>query len=128
MLAILSYTQQLCAEGFRPLIKHMRRRIQAIDKTYAFLSVMTVCRNAFDNGVMAYMLQIHESTIHITFVACTVLMEAIFPCFNIKPDDWNLATSLLVQKLSHLHKTLIVRMLWLKFDWNFSDWNGINVQ
>ena len=94
----------------------MRRRIQAIDKTYAFLSVMTVCRNAFDNGVMAYMLQIHESTIHITFVACIVLMEAIFPCFNIKPDNWNLATSLLVYKLSHLHKTFIVRTLWLKFD------------
>ena len=33
------------------------------------------------------MLQIHESTTHINYVAYVVLMEAMFPCFNLKPDD-----------------------------------------
>ena len=42
-------------------------------------------------------------------------MEAIFPCFNLKPDDCHLATTLLVHKLSHLHKTLMLITLWLKF-------------
>ena len=56
-----------------------------------------------------------ESTIHIIFVACVVLMEAIFPCFNLKPDDCNLATTILVHKLSQLHKTLILGSFWLEF-------------
>ena len=38
------------------------------------------------------MLQLHESTIHITFAAYAVFMEAVFPCFNLKPDYCNLAT------------------------------------
>ena len=33
--------------------KGMGSGIQAIDKTNEFLSVMTVCRNAFHNGAMA---------------------------------------------------------------------------
>ena len=53
------------------------------------------------------MVQIHESTIHRIFAVCLVLMEAIFLCFNLKPDDYNLATTILVHKLSQLHKTLI---------------------
>ena len=61
------------------------------------------------------MLQIHESTIHIFFVACAVLMEAIFPCFNLTPDDCNLATTTLVDKLSQLHKTFTLGRLWLVF-------------
>ena len=57
----------------------------------------------------------HESTIHRIFVAGVVLMEAIFPCFNFQPDDCNLVTTILVQKLSQLHKTLILGNLWLVF-------------
>ena len=49
------------------------------------------------------------------FVACVVLMKTIFPCFNLKPDDCNLATTILVQKLSYLHKILILGKLWLQF-------------
>ena len=44
---------------------------------------------------------------------CVVLMEAIFPCFNFKPDDCNLATTILVHKLSQLNKTLVLGKLWL---------------
>ena len=61
------------------------------------------------------MLQIQESTIHSISVACIVLIEAIFSCFNLKPDDCNLATTILVHKLSQLHKTLIMGRLWLEF-------------
>ena len=39
----------------------------------------------------------------------------MFPCFNLKPDDCNLATAILVQELSHIHKTLILGKLWLEF-------------
>ena len=61
------------------------------------------------------MLQIHESTIQIILVACVILMEAMFPCFNLKPDDCNLTITILVHKLSQLHKTLILGRLWLVF-------------
>ena len=54
------------------------------------------------------MLQVHESTIHRIFAACIILMGAIFPCVNLKPDDCKLATKILVHKLSQLHKTLIL--------------------
>ena len=58
---------------------------------------------------------IHESTLHRIFVACAVLMEVIFACVNLEPDDCNLATTNLVHKLSQLHKTLILGRLWLVF-------------
>ena len=61
------------------------------------------------------MLQIHESVIHRMFLPCVVLMEAIFPCFNLRPDNCNLATPILVLKLSQLQKTLILGRLWLVF-------------
>ena len=94
--------------------------IQAIGKTNELLSVMNVCWNASHNGAMthSYMLQINESTIYRIFVACVVLMEAIFPCFNLKPDDCNLATTILLHKHSY----------WEGFCWNLSDWNGVTVQ
>ena len=41
------------------------------------------------SGIQAadtYKLQ-NESTIYGILVSCVVLMEAIFPCFNLKPDD-----------------------------------------
>ena len=59
------------------------------------------------------MLQIHESTIHRIFAACVVFIEEILPCFNLKRDDCNLTTTILVQKLPQLHKTL--ERLWLVF-------------
>ena len=33
------------------------------------------------------MLKIDESTIHRSFLACVVLMEAMFSYFNLKPDE-----------------------------------------
>ena len=61
------------------------------------------------------MLQIYESSIDKIFVTCVILMEAMFQCFNLKPDDCNLATTILVLKISQLHKTLILGKLWLEF-------------
>ena len=61
------------------------------------------------------MLQIHKRAIYRIFVTCVVLMKAIFPCFNLKPDDYNLPTTILEHKLSYLHKTLILGKLWLEF-------------
>ena len=58
---------------------------------------------------------IYESTIHRIFVTYVVLMEAIFPYFNLKPHDCNLATTILGHKLFQLHKTLILGRLWLVF-------------
>ena len=55
---------------------------------------MTVYRNAFHNGIMLHTCYKFESTIHINFVACVALMESIFPCFNLKPDDCNPAFSI----------------------------------
>ena len=68
------------------------------------------------------MLQMHESNIDKISAASVVLKEATFSCFNLKPDDYNLVTTILVQKLSQFHKTLIL------VQWNFSDWNWVNVQ
>ena len=42
-------------------------------------------------------------------------METIFPCFNLKPDDCNLATTILVQKPSQLHKALLLVKPWFEF-------------
>ena len=67
------------------------------------------------------MLQIHESTIHRMFVACAVLMEAIFSYFNLKPDDCNLASTILEHKLSQLKQTLVLE----GFGWNFPGSNGL---
>ena len=66
-------------------------------------------------SIIVYMLQIYESTIRRLFVACVVLMEAMFPCFNLKSDDCNLDTTILVHKLSELDKVLILGQLWLAF-------------
>ena len=76
---------------------------------------MTVCWNISHHGAMTYMLQIHESTIHIIFATCVVLMAAMFPCFNLKPDEVKLATTILLLILSPLHKTLILGKLRLEF-------------
>ena len=48
---------------------------------------MTVCRNGFHNGVMTYMLQIGECTIHRIFMTLVVFVETIFSCINLKHDD-----------------------------------------
>ena len=42
--------------------------IQTTDKPNKLLSVMTVCRCGFHNGVMAYMLQFGYSAVHRTFL------------------------------------------------------------
>ena len=63
--------------------KYMGSGIQTTVKANELSSVMTVCVNGFHNDVMACMLQIDESTIHIIFVALVVSMEAIFSCLNL---------------------------------------------
>ena len=81
MLAMVSHTQKVWTVGFRSLIKQLKFY-------HSWLCVETP-------SIMVpwHMLQIQESTIHIIFVVCVVLIEAIFPCFNLKPDDCNLAFS-----------------------------------
>ena len=61
------------------------------------------------------MLQIPQSTVHRILMACVVLMEAIFPCFNFKPDHCSLAIAILGHKHSQLNKTLILEKLWSEF-------------
>ena len=60
--------------------------IQAINKANKLLSVMTVCRCGFYNGLMANMLQIGKSTMHRIFAPYVFLMQAILSRTNLKPD------------------------------------------
>ena len=94
----------------------MSSGIQAINKANKLLLVMAMCRNAFHNDVIGYICyKLMGSTVNRIFVACVVLVEAISPCFNLKPDDYNLATTILVPKISQLHKTLVLGKLWVEF-------------
>ena len=61
--------------------------IKSIDKANELLLVMTVCRHGVRSGVMVYVLQTAESTIHIIFITWVVLMETIFSRVNLKSDD-----------------------------------------
>ena len=97
--------------------KGMNSEIQAVDKTNKLLSVMTVCRMP---SIMVSW-HIHELNSCRNFVVSVLLMEAIFPCFNLKTDDCNLAAMILVYKFSQLHKTLMLGKLWLgfrRFEWS----------
>ena len=69
--------------------------IWAIDKAIELLSVVTVRRHDFHDGVMAYILPIGESTMYRIFFAWTVFMEAVFSYLNLKPDDIFLLHSML---------------------------------
>ena len=60
--------------------------IQAVDKVNELLSNMSVCTNGLHNGIIAYVLQIGERTIHRIYVPWMVSMEAIFSHINLKPD------------------------------------------
>ena len=51
MRNLIYYLNAFCAISY---LKSMGSGIQAFDKTNEFLSVMTVCRNTFHNGNMAY--------------------------------------------------------------------------
>ena len=58
------------------------------------LTMLSYTQNVWTVGFRPLiMLEIHGSTIHNILVACVVLMEAMLPCFNLKPDDCNLATT-----------------------------------
>ena len=91
--------------------KGMDSEIQAVDKTNKLLSVMTVCR--MPSIMVSWYIHVINSCRN--FVVCVLLMEAILSCFNLTPDDYNLAAIILVYKLSQLHKTLILGKLWLEF-------------
>ena len=63
---------------------------------------MTACRNPFHNGAMA----------HTYYQFMKVLSTGLLWHVEvIKPDDFNLATTILVLKFSQLHKTLILGRL-----------------
>ena len=64
--------------------KYIRRGVQNIVKPNKLLSVMTVCRLGFHNGVMAYISQFALIALHRIFVAWLVFVKAIFPCLNLK--------------------------------------------
>ena len=67
----------------------------AIDKASELLSVMTVRRHDFHDGVMAYILPVGDSTMYRIFFVWTVYMEAVFSYLNIKLDDTFLLHSML---------------------------------
>ena len=48
---------------------------------------MTVCRRGFQNGTMAYMLQVGKSNLQRIFLALVVFVEAIFSRLSLKPDN-----------------------------------------
>ena len=98
MLAMLSYTEKVWVVRFRPLLKQM-------NFYQSWLGV----------EMPSIMVPLHIHTILIIFVACVVLMEKIFPCFNLKPDDCNLSTTILVRKRFQLNKTFILGRVWLVF-------------
>ena len=70
-------------------------RIQNTGKPNKILSVMTVCRHGFHNGVMAYMLQLVKVLSTEIFLAWVVFVKAIFSCLNLKPDEEFLLYSIL---------------------------------
>ena len=77
---------------------------------------MTVCRNSLDNDAMACRCYKFMKVLFAEFLLTyVVLMDAVSSCFNLKPDGFNLATTILVMKLSQLHETLILGKLWLEF-------------
>ena len=100
MLAVLSYTQKVWTVGFRSLIKQMN-----FYQSWPCVEMPSVM------ALWHIHVQIHESTIHRSYVECVVLMEAMFPCINLKFDDWNLHATILVHKLSQLHKLLILILI-----------------
>ena len=61
--------------------------IQATVKANELSLAIAVFSHGFCSGVMAHILQIEESTISRNFVAWLVLMQAIFPCLNLKHDE-----------------------------------------
>ena len=65
----------------------MGSRIKTTVKANELSSVMTVCIRNFHNNVITCLSQTRERAIHRMFVARVVLMEVIFLCLNLKPDD-----------------------------------------
>ena len=71
---------------------------------------MAVCRNAFHNGVVAHTCYKFTKVLSTEFLfLCVVLMEAIFPCFNLKPGDCNLVSTqtFLIIWSTHTGKALV---------------------
>ena len=59
---------------------------RSLEKPTELLAVLTICRHGLYNGVMAYMLNVSESTMQRIFVAWIVFMETIFSRINLRPD------------------------------------------
>ena len=84
--------------------------IQTTVKANELCCVMTVCRCSVQNGIIAYMSSIGESTIHRIFVVCVVFMVTIFSCLNLKPDDGILPYSMpdVFNKTGHSLTNIII--------------------
>ena len=68
--------------------------VTILDKSTELLLVMTVCCHGLHNGVMAYILNIGESTMQRMFIAWVVFIEAIFSKINLRPDQRLLACNM----------------------------------
>ena len=61
--------------------------MQATVKPNKLLSGMTVCRHGLHNGVVIYILQFRENTIHRIFGGVDRITESNVLCLNLKSDD-----------------------------------------
>ena len=58
---------------------------RALDKATELLVFLTICRHALHLGIMAYILNLGESTVHRIFVGWAVFLDAFFNKINLKP-------------------------------------------
>lgn len=68
--------------------------IQTTVKANELCSIMVVYRHGVHNRIIAYMLQIGESTIYRIFVVWVDFVVTIFSCLNLKPNDGILLDSM----------------------------------
>ena len=71
---------------------------------------MTVCHHGLHNGVMAYILNIGETTMQRIFVAWVVFIEAVFSKINLKPDEGFLAYNMpeIFVKTGHVLTDIVI--------------------
>ena len=61
--------------------------IQTTVEANELCSIMVVYRHGVQNRIIAYMLQIGETTIQRIFVVWVDFVVTIFSCLNLKPND-----------------------------------------
>ena len=68
--------------------------IQTTVEANELCSIMVVYRHGVQNRIIAYMLQIGETTIQRIFVVWVDFVVTIFSCLNLKPNDGILLDSM----------------------------------